>query len=104
MSKQTDKNVAKLQKAQWFYTFIAALGFVLPLLWSRYGASISRGLARAASGSWVLMLAWSVAVCAAVIGLVYGGRVFIRRPLHLLTLLPIFGCVGILFSTRHLFG
>jgi hypothetical protein len=105
MSKSSDQNVVKLQRAQWFYTFLAVIGFIAPVAWNKYGSHFLPGVARATSGwnGYAVMAAWALAICAALIGLVYGGRVFIRRPLHLLTILPIFGCVGILMSARSLF-
>jgi hypothetical protein len=107
MSKKpsSDQNVVKLQKAQWFYTVIAGIAFVAPFAWGRYAPHLFPSLASATSAwnGYLVMIAWGVTICAAVIALVYGARVFVRRPLHLLTILPIVGCVGILISARQLF-
>jgi hypothetical protein len=103
MSKTIDAKTVKLQRALWFYTFVAAVGFVAPFAWNRYAEQLVPSLARAAAG-WGrcgVMLAWGLAICAAVIGLGYGACLFIRRPLHLGTILPILGCVGILVSARQ---
>ena len=105
MSKPKDPNVVKLQRAQWFYSITGGLAFIAPMAWTKFGPSIAPSVASATSGanSWLFMAAWAVAICSALIGLVYGGRVFIKRPLHLLTILPILACVGVLMSARQFF-
>jgi hypothetical protein len=104
MSKPKDPNVVKLQRAQWFYSIVAGLGFVAPMAWTKFGPNIAPTVANATSGanSWLFMAAWAVAICSAFIGLIYGGRVFFKRPLHLLTILPILACVGVLVQARQL--
>jgi hypothetical protein len=98
--------VRNLVRAVWACAIVAAVAFILPFAFTRHAAQVIPGMTNESAG-WIgmglLILGWPLAVCAAVLGIVYGIRIFLRRPLHLPTLVPIAGCIAVLVMTSRLF-